>query len=1098
MLFQVKKGKFMSKIITDANSIVAKINHNLTEFSAIYPITPSSPMGEEYCLRSENGQKNIFGTIPQVTTMQSEVGAISSSFGALYGGLYSTTFSSSQGLILMIPNLFKLSSSLKPFVLNVASRSLSSHALNIFCDHSDIYATKTTGITILCSSNVQIAQDFALLSHIVSLKSKIPVLHFFDGFITSHKTDTIEELTTEDIQKLFPFEDFYSFKKSCLISTNPKTIGTNQNPDIFFQNREAIEVYEKKLREIIPACFEEFYKTTGRKYNFFDYFGDKNATKVVVSMGSSAETLIETQKFLKKDYGVIRVNVFNPFVKEEFLKVLPKSAKIVTVLDRAKEVGSVKESLAQNIITCLVDSKISVLSGRYGLGGKDFSPACAKAVFENMDNNFFDNFTVNIIDDVNFSNLKIDEDFTILDNSVQKIVFYGLGNDGTVSASKLGLKIIGQNFDKFVCENNYYDSKKSGNLTQSQLFISTEKQEINYVETKFDFVIISNKELINKYEILSNLKENSTILINSDNGFEEFLSAQTKSNISNKNCRVFYIDATKLSNEYNLNGKINLIMLASFFELFDQKNSKLIEILKDKAKTKYKIDCSYLNEVSNKIKNFEYRTEWKTYPTCKSSNSCLPVSHFMANGEFKNQSNNITISPEKACWEENKCIRCTNCALVCPHGAISVKMTNELPNAPEDFKFIESNGKYFCLNIDTTKCTGCSACTKICPTQALFLKNYSNKNSEYFSNLTPILNDKLSKNLAYNSSYYSCQTACDGCAEIMYYNILGKMFGSHLNLINATGCSSIYNGCVGCSPFKTDSLGFGTSFISNLFEDNAEFGYGISKAKKETRNNFIEFVKKNLEKFSGNLQKNLENFLNNYENFEVCKQIYLNLKSHSFSGELEKYIELNLHQIIPMVNIIVGGDGWAYDIDFGGLEHIVSLGENVNILILDNELYANTGGQTSKATSYGAKTKYTNFKKTRKKDLFLSLFQYKNLFFSRVNLIANKNHCLKCFEKAINHNGPSIIVAYTPCLNHKIDLKDSVNHQKNAVSCGYFNLITYENGQLEFNSVPNFDLMDEFLQSEGRFSNLTKIDIEEIKQMKKEDYEFYLKLKEIL
>ena len=1085
----------MNYIVTDALTSVANINHFLTEYSAIYPITPSSAMGEIYSNKCEKENINIFNNIPSVDVMQSEMGAISSCFGALNSGLYSTTFTSSQGLLLMIPNLYKMASSLKPFVLNVASRSLSTHALNIFCDHSDIYSVLKTGFIVMCSKNVQQAQDFSLISHMITLKSKIPVLHFFDGFITSHKYDSIIELTKNEIISLFPFKEFNEYKQTALTNINPVVLGTNQNPDTYFANREAISEYYNKLPQIFEECFNSFNLVTGRKYNVFDYFGNKNASNVIVTMGSSANVCIQALNKLNEDYGVISVNVLNPFNKEEFIKTLPKTCKTITVLDRTKEAGSQNETLSLNVKASLKNKNIKVLSGRYGLGGNEFNLNCAISCFENMQSNFKDNFTVNINDDILNTNLNINN--KNYEDNIYKIVQFGIGSDGSVSAGKNSLKILGK--CNFVSGNFYYDSKKSGNITETQIFVSNEKIEIDYKEKLFDMVIVNNLDLLFKNNLTKYLKTNATLLINTNLNLEESLPNNIKGEIANKNVKLFVIDANKIAKENNLNNKINLIMQVALFSLtsFIDENIALNDI-KQISNLQYGVNTDYLNNVKNEINRFYYGNDWKNFKTNNIEEKEIKVSNFKANGEIvlENKIYYNNYSTNKAEWLPEKCIACTSCETVCPHSAIIIKKVKEelLKDAPKNFKYIKNkNNECFCLFIDSIKCTGCSQCIKICPTNALKINELANTDKnlrDYFYNLPKLNTEEISlKNLPYLNNYYNNCTACNGCSEIAYYRLLGKLYGNSLVLSNATGCSSIYNGDITCSPFKKDEKNLGTSFVSNLFEDNAEFGYGVTTGYNKTRENFFNGNYNFSEKFN----KEFNVIKNNLENANICKNAYLNLqnlKPENNSDELLK----NCKFIMPLTHFIVGGDGWAYDIDFSGIDHIVASNKNVNILILDNELYSNTGGQTSKASGYGVKTKYTNHKNTRKKDLFLSLMQYDNLYFTKVCLSANKNHCVKNIMDAVNHNGPSVIVAYTPCINHKINMQDSVIHQQNAVKSGYFNLITFKDKVLTLDSTPKFEFLDDFLKSEGRYNNLTDEDIKEIIKQKQTEYEFYVKL----
>lgn len=1097
-----------NKIITDALTACSNINYLTTEYSAIYPITPSSNMGEQYSIKSEKGDTNIFNNIPVVDILQSEAGAIASCNGALNSGLYSTTFTSSQGLLLMIPNMYKMASSLKPFVLNVASRSISSHALNIFCDHSDVMSTRQTGFIMLFASSVQEAQDFTMLSHMITLKSKIPVMNIFDGFITSHKIDTIENLSKENIINLFPFKNFEDYKNTSLTNIQPKVLGTNQNHDTFFQNRERIEENYKNLPKIINNCFNEFYKETGRKYSSFEYFGNKNASKIVISVGSSTQTLKRCLNYLSNDYGVISVKIFNPFIKEEFLKILPKNCNLITVLDRTKECGNVNEPLSLSIKSCLnnyENNNIKILSGRYGLGGKEFDLNMAKSVFENMNNALKDNFTVGIEDDILNTSLKIEEN-NFKDNNF-KFLQLGVGSDGSVSSVKNSLKIIGSMSDNFVCGNFYYDSKKSGNITQSEMIISKNKVEKNYKLNDYNFIVINNINLFYKLDIVKLLSENATLLINTNEDLEKNFSNYIKFNLAQKNIKIYTIDANKIAKENNLGNKINIIMQSAFFILtgFVNKKQSLQKIKLDSKKL-YNDNCDYLDELENYIQRFMYcDSNWENLKVkdeiINLDKNNLPVSSFIANGEYKinNKINKNNFSNQIASWNENKCIQCCLCEFICPHSAISIKKIDEieLKNAPKDFKFIKNkNGECFCLFIDKNKCTGCGNCVNACPTLALSLKENLNTKSDYFYSLKGKIENKIDiKNLPFKENYYNNCTACNGCSEIAYFKLLGKLFGSNLVLSNATGCSSIYNGDIDCCPFTKDENNLGTSFISNLFEDNAEFGYGLTNGYNISRNNFIKNFNENL--LSENFKENFQQIKNNANNYEICKNAYIKIQQSNVENETDEKLK-NSKFLLPITHFIVGGDGWAYDIGFNGLEHIVASNKNVNILILDNELYSNTGGQTSKATGLAAKTKYTLNKSTKKKDLFLSLMQYDNLYFSKVCLGANKNQCVQSFIDAVNHNGPSIIVAYSPCINHKIDMSHSISIQKNAVKSGYFNLITYKNNELILNSEPNFEMLENFLLNDGRYKNISNETILEIKKQKEKEYNFYLKLQTIL
>ena len=1119
----------MNKHITDALNIVSEIAYKTTDFASIYPITPSSLMGENYSKFSESGKKNIFNNTAKVREMQSEAGAIACAHGATLSGSFSTTFTSSQGLLLMLPNMYKMANELIPFVMHVASRSISSHALNIFCDHTDIMSAQKTGFTILSSSSVQEAQDFAMLANMITLKSKIPVLHFFDGFRTSHEINTINKLSDEEINALFPFKEYYDFKHNSITNISPVVLGTNQNADIYFQAKESINTYLNAFPNIINACFDDFYNKTGRKYSAFEYYGNKNASKVLVLMASASQTAIKTLKHLNGDYGIIKVNVFNPFIKEEFLKVLPKSTKTITVLDRTKENGSVYESLCLNVISSIKDLNIKVLGGRYGLGGKDFSPAMVKACFSNMENEQKDNFTIGIDDDISNTSLKL-ENFEIEENEFSAL-FYGLGSDGMVTSAKNTLKIIGTTTNNNVMGYFDYDSKKSGSLTSSEIIISKNLINHSYTLKKANIIVVNNIEFLNRFHKEKTLKENGILILNTKSNLEEILNDEVKSNIANNNIQIFTIDANGLALKYNLGKKINLVMQTAFFNIANIiEFNKALSLIKFEAKQSFKNKNQILvenclkacDDVQNSVKRYIYPNSWKNL-SFKNKNlsfneeilnlngNSIKVSSFKAGGKYEEEEKTIpfSFSENKACWLKENCIECNGCSMVCPHNAIKSVLVEEkfLKDRNIDYK-LTKNGLAYAIYIDKEKCTGCNTCVLQCPTKNKALKLTNTKataedikNAEYIYGLENNLetfNKASVKGLEFNKSYFNFCSACSGCAETQYYKLLSRICGSHLVISNATGCSSIYGGSVGVCPFNKDKHNLGTSFVSNLFEDNAEFGLGMNIGYNLNRENLLNYIKNNLSKFNDELQNILATLLENSENYAKCFEIYNKLKEDK---NLSLYLKENLNYIMPLVHFIVGGDGFAYDIDFGGLDHIIASGENVNILILDNEVYSNTGGQTSKATNLGALTKYTNNKNTLKKDLFLSFMQYENLYFANVCLGADKNQTLKAFNEAISHNGPSVIVAYTPCINHGIDMEKVYVVQQNAVKSGYFNLFRYDSKsdqKLILDSTPNFEMLESFIKNENRYKNIDNETFEKLKNSKIERYNLYLKLKDIL
>lgn len=1115
----------MNKCIVDANSIVSEVVYKTTDFASIYPITPSSTMGENYAKFSELGKKNIFNNVPQTREMQSEVGVIACVHGASLSGSFSSTFTSSQGLLLMIPNLYKMANELLPFSIHVASRSLSSNALNIFCDYSDVLATQKTGLIMLCSSSVQSAQDFAMLSQMITLKSRIGVLHFFDGFRTSHEINTIDKLSDENIKNLFPYNEYLKFKNQAISNVNPVVLGTNQNSDIFFQTRERINEYLEKIPEILKSCFDDFYKETNRSYSAFEYYGNKNASKIIVIMGSAFEPCKEIAEN-SSDYGVIKVNVFSPFLKEEFLKVLPKTAKVITVLDRTKENNSIYEPLCMNVIACLKQTNIKILGGRFGLGGKEFDKNMANACFENMENEQKDHFTVGITDDITFSSLKVEKKY--YENDAFSSIFFGLGSDGMVTATKNTLKIIGNNTNLFVQGYFNYDSRKSGSLTASEMLISKTSISHPYSVLSADIIVVNNIEFLNKFHKEKFVRRNGKILLNCKENINEILTDEVKKYISENNIEVFSIDANALAIKYNLGTKINLIMQTAFFKLtkfleFENALNKIKEEAKKAFQNKnttlvencFKA-CDEVENLITKHEKIEYKEESKQEENdtflekiTNFEGNSLSVKTFNANGKFEE---NYTTTPfnfskTNAEWIKEKCIQCGGCEMVCPHNAIKCILTNEkninkLPINAIPVK--NKEGYFYSVFVNKNKCTGCSTCVLSCPTRALKMcEKIATEKDKEIANIVEnfeneITNAKNSiKDLSLNKSYYNFCSACSGCAQTQYFRLLSKLCGSHLILSNATGCSSIYNGSVDVCPFNKDKENLGTSFMSNLFEDTIEFGYGAKIGFNLARENFKNYLVNNINSYEQNLKEIFNKFIENFEDFTICKEIYNKLNNY-FNLPFE--ISSNLKFIMPIVHFIVGGDGFSYDIDFGGLDHVIQSGEDVKILIFDNEVYSNTGGQTSKATNFGALTKYTNKKQTLKKDLFLSLMQYKNLYFARVCLGADKNQTLKAFKEALSHKGPSIILAYTPCLNHGIDMTNVYSVQQNAVKSGYFNLMRYNETNKEFNldSVPDFDLLESFLKNENRYKNLDDNLLNILTTSKIENYELYKKLQNIL
>ncbi|MBQ2864390.1 MAG: pyruvate:ferredoxin (flavodoxin) oxidoreductase [Clostridia bacterium] len=1135
----------MSKITVDGNTATTLVAYHLSEAATIYPITPSSTMAELADSMANDGVKNIFGNTLKVVEMQSEAGAAGALHGALSGGALATTFTASQGLLLMVPNMYKIAGELLPCVMHVSARSLATHALSIFGDHSDVMACRQTGFAMLASGSVQEAHDLALVAHIATLNSSVPFMHFFDGFRTSHEINTIEQINLEKIKEIYPFEKVSEFKKRALNSSTPHQQGTAQNPDIFFQNREACNSHYNLVPTIVEKAMEDFYRLFGRKYALFDYCGDKNATDVIILMGSGANTAETTINYLNKTkgtkYGVLKVRLFRPFNAQALVKALPKTVKRIAVLDRTKEPGSIGEPLYQDVVTALSEMGIGakVIGGRYGLGSKEFTPSMVGAVFENLESKKpINHFTVGIDDDVTNLSLKINNIIHPTDNNVTACKFYGYGGDGTVSANKSSIKIIGNNTTLNGQAYFEYDSKKSGNATISHLRFGKDEINESYLLDNIDFVAVHNQTYIKKYNILKGLKQNGTLLLNTQynlNELEILMPASLKRDIANLNINFYTIDAYSIAKELGLGNKINLIMQSAFFKLinilpFETAKSEMKKMAEKsyghKGEKVLNSNFKAIESAEDKINKINYPSTWKTAnetcATCtkkctkyyeefvspieKLEGDKLPVSAFTPNGNVPtgtSQYEKRGIATMLPCWNSDKCIQCNMCAFACPHAVIRPKLIDEkdLVNAPDTLKVLNAiaePGKKFVLDFSPLDCTGCGVCESVCPTKgkALSMLDATNqleietKNHEYLENIK-IVKSNLFKNntvkgVGFEKPYFEFSGACAGCGETPYLKVISQLYGDHMVIANATGCSSIYGGSAPTCPYTFDENG-GPAWANSLFEDNAEFGYGIKlglKVKQEQLKTYLNDVLN--DKFSENVKTLINEYLTKTttnEQRDLRTQILkaLNLES-KINPTLVKQIENLSDAFINQSLWIVGGDGWAYDIGYGGLDHVLASGENVNILVLDTEVYSNTGGQASKSTPTGAVAKFASGGKTRpKKDLALIATMYKDVYVAKVSMGADMNHFLKCVREAEAYDGVSLIIAYSPCINHGINMSDSQLEQKKAVECGYWNLWHYnptllENGENPYvldSGEPTKDYI-EFLQGETRYSALLK------------------------
>ena len=1054
----------MKKTI-DGNTAVGMIAYKLSEVIPIYPITPSSPMAEYCDGELSKGKKNIFGTLPTLVEMQSEGGASGALHGSLTTGALSTTFTSSQGLLLMIPNLYKLAGEHLPAVLHVAARTVATHALSIFGDHSDVMAIRQTGAILLASNSVQEAHDFALIAHILALKTSLPVVHFFDGFRTSHEIQKIETISDEQIKALLPNEEIRKFKSEAINSKSPYQKGSAQNPDVFFQNREASAPSYTHVSKVLKEVLSDFKRVTGRGYSGFEYVGKKNAENVIVSMSSSCECLEEVladKKFAST--ALLKVHLYRPFAYEEFKRALPKSVKKVITLDRTREFGA-RDPLYLDVSCALAGTDISVLGGRYGLGGKDFTPDMAVSVINNFEM-LKDNFTVGIEDDVSASSLPKSNYSPLTKNFQMK--FYGLGSDGTVSASKSTIKILGEELDKYVQGYFEYDSKKSGSLTKSHIRVSDSPIKSTYLVHECDVISINNFSFVHRYDCLEGLKNGGTVLFNTifrADEIDKVLPAYYKRTLKEKNAKVFCLNAQKISESVGLGNKINIIMQTALFRV-----SNIIDFNDAYKEIERYVELTYgkkgksvvtknLKAMEKTVENIE-EVDVKSLTTSGSDMNTKKIDDKFYNLVMKKierlQGDEIPVSafdksgkvPQGTADFEKRgfashlpkylpanCIQCGQCIIACPHNAIkAVLVKAETMEEVEFSKAFGMNGYLYRVQVSSEDCTGCCVCANVCPSKnkALVMhmanelleeekKNYAFCKTLKTEKNTPFSTD-LPKGLQFRDCYFGFSGACGGCGETPYIKLATMLFGERMLIANATGCSSIYGGSFPSCPYFKDENGNGPAWANSLFEDNAEFGLGMKLGT-------------------------------NYSN--------------------------------PDQSVwIIGGDGWAYDIGYGGLDHVINSGENVNILVLDTEVYSNTGGQASKSTPRGAMVKFASAgKHTKKKDLISLVIASKNCYVAGVSLGANMGQCIKAFKEAEAFNGPSIIVAYSPCVNHGFDMSTTMAEMKSAVDCGYWTLVRYNpnEGVVHLDSTGDYMKYEEFLNSETRYSSL--------KEMKKADAE---------
>ncbi len=1105
----------MAKMKTmDGNEAAAYASYAFTEVAAIFPITPSSPMAEIVDEWAAHGKTNIFGQPVRVAEMQSEAGAAGAVHGSLQGGALTTTYTASQGLLLMIPNMYKMAGELLPAVFHVTARALAAHALSIFGDHQDVMSVRQTGFALLASSSVQEAMDLGFVAHLSAIKGRVPFLHFFDGFRTSHEIQKIEVPEYGDITELVDYEAVQEFRNRALNPEHPVLRGTAQNPDIYFQGREAANPYYDAVPDIVENYLQEIKKLTGREYHPFDYYGAEDAEYVLIAMGSVCDTIEETIDYLlaKGDkVGVIKVHLYRPFSAKYFFNVLPKTVKKIAVLDRTKEPGSLGEPLYLDVNKLFYqhDTKPVIVGGRYGLGSKDVTPSQILAVVKNLQQGVpKDQFTIGIVDDVTNLSLPQDEVIQTSPEGTISCQFWGLGSDGTVGANKSAIKIIGDNTNLYAQAYFQYDSKKSGGATISHLRFGKKPIKSPYLVADADYVACHNTAYVYQFDLLKGLKKNGTFVLNcpwQEEELEEKLPAAMRRYIAEKNINFYIIDAVSIAQGIGLGGRINMIMQSAFFKLanvipvedavsylkgsveksYGKKGQKIVDMnnaaidqgIEALVKVNVPAGWSGAEENAGDPKP-EYEPKFIKEilrPMARLEGDDLPVSAFIGRedgtfplGTAAYEKRGIAVMvPE---WQIDKCIQCNQCSYVCPHATVRPFLLNEeeAKNAPAAFTGKKPIGKVFeglqfRVQVSPLDCTGCGNCAETCPApgKALVMKPAAEQvelqaeNWEYAMKVTDkgnLVDKKTVKNTQFTRPLLEFNGACPGCGETPYVKLLTQLFGDRMMIANATGCSSIWGGSAPSVPYTTNAEGKGPAWANSLFEDNAEFGFGMYLGVKQNREKLADLMQQTLEaSISEGLKASFREWLAGRDDAETSKaaaeKVLQALQDDKSGNEILAQILNKKDYLVKKSQWIIGGDGWAYDIGYGGLDHVLASGEDVNILVLDTEVYSNTGGQASKATPTAAVAKFQAAgKKIRKKDLGMMAMSYGYVYVAQVSLGANMQHTLKAIQEAESYKGPSLIIAYAPCINHgiKVGMAKSVVEGKKAVEAGYWHLFRYD------------------------------------------------------
>ncbi|MBF8984699.1 pyruvate:ferredoxin (flavodoxin) oxidoreductase [Lutibacter sp. B2] len=1165
----------------DGNEAAAYVSYAFTEVASIYPITPSSPMAEKVDEWSAHGKKNLFGQTVKVSELQSEAGASGAMHGSLQAGALTTTYTASQGLLLMIPNMYKMAGELLPGVFHVSARALATHALSIFGDHQDVMATRQTGFALLASSSVQEVIDLGGIAHLSSIKSRIPFLHFFDGFRTSHEIQKVELIDYEDFRKLLDYDAVKKFRNRSLNPERPVLRGTAQNPDIYFQGREASNIFYEKVPDIVANYMKEISKITGRNYQPFNYYGAEDAEYVIVAMGSVCDAIEETVDYLMSQgekVGVIKVRLYRPFSEKYLLNVLPKSVKKIAVLDRTKEPGAVGEPLYEDIRSLFYGKDMNpiIVGGRYGLGSKDTLPSQILAVYNNLKKDCpKDHFTIGIVDDVTHTSLEEEKGIETTKEGTIQCKFWGLGSDGTVGANKMAIKIIGDKTDLYAQAYFSYDSKKSGGTTTSHLRFGKTPIKSPYLINSADFIACHNKSYVYHYDLLKGIKENGTFVLNSPWSEEELddkLPSGLKRIIAQKNIEFYMIDAVKIAQEIGIGGRINMIMQSAFFKLakvipiedaikylkesvvttYGKKGEKIVNMnykaidqgVEGLVKINVPSKWGSLGDESKEEKELPHFIKNIQIPMAKNEGDSLPVSMFegIEDGTFPlgttaYEKRGIAVMVPQ--WQVDQCIQCNQCAYICPHATIRPFLLDEkdMSKKPETFETKKATGKAldgyeYRIQVSPLDCTGCGNCADICPApkKALVMvkaeeeTEREKENWEYaaknISMKDHLMNKMTVKGSQFAKPLLEFSGACAGCGETAYVKLATQLYGTRMMIANATGCSSIWGGSAPSVPYTTTPCGKGPAWANSLFEDNAEFGYGMYLGAKQVKDRLVELME---EAQNSDLDKECKELMQAYievkDDGEGSKEATKNLldvleKHNDKDHPIVKEIVEKKDYLVKKSVWIIGGDGWAYDIGYGGLDHALASGDDINILVMDTEIYSNTGGQASKATPTAAVAKFAaSGKKIRKKDLGMMAMSYGYVYVAQVAMGANMNHTIKAMAEAEAYKGPSLIIAYAPCISHgiKTGMNTTVAQENKAVESGYWHLYRYnpdlreeEKNPFILDSKEPKTSFREFIEGEIRYSQLKNTFPETAEELftqaeihAKERYKMYKRLAEM-